>query len=84
MQVDPRNTSKTCSRCGHCERGNGKNQAEFSCKHCGFSANADWNAARNHRLRALAAIKAVQNWTSMTPDSDPGKMSRKATALQCE
>ncbi len=52
VQVDPRNTSKTCSVCGHCERGNRKSQAEFACKHCGFSANADWNAARN--IRALA------------------------------
>ncbi len=83
VQVDPRNTSRTCSVCGHCEQANRKSQAEFLCKHCGFSANADWNAARNHRLRALAASKAVQNWTSMTPDSDPGEMSRKATALQC-
>lgn len=81
VQVDPRNTSRTCSQCGHCEKSNRRSQAEFLCQHCGFSANADWNAARNHRLRALAASKAVQNWTSMTPDSDPGEMSRKATAL---
>ena len=30
VQVDPRNTSKTCSVCGHCERGNRKSQAEFA------------------------------------------------------
>jgi putative transposase len=60
VQVDPRNTSRTCSVCGHCEQANRKSQAEFLCKHCGFSANADWNAARNHRLRALAASKAAR------------------------
>ena len=57
VQVDPRNTSKTCSVCGHCEKANRKSQSEFLCKHCGFSANADWNAARN--IRALAASKAA-------------------------
>lgn len=45
--VDPRNTSRTCSQCGHCEKANRKSQAEFLCQHCGFSLNADFNAARN-------------------------------------
>jgi putative transposase len=52
VQVDPRNTSRACSRCGHCEKANRKTQAEFLCLHCGFSADADWNAALN--IRALA------------------------------
>jgi len=79
VQVDPRNTSKTCSVCGHCERGNRKSQAEFACKHCGFSANADWNAARN--IRALAASKAATELDKVDPRSDLGDLSRKATAL---
>ncbi|NJK43403.1 MAG: transposase, partial [Pleurocapsa sp. SU_196_0] len=45
--VDPRNTSRTCSRCGHCEQGNRKSQAVFQCRACGFVANADLNAAVN-------------------------------------
>jgi putative transposase len=45
--IDPRNTSRTCSQCGHCEKANRKSQSEFVCKHCGFSSNADWNAATN-------------------------------------
>jgi len=79
VQVDPRNTSKTCSVCGHCERGNRKNQAEFVCKHCGFSANADWNAARN--IRALAASKAATELDNVDPRSNLGELSRKAAAL---
>ena len=43
--VDARNTSRTCSACGHCEKGNRKSQAEFVCQHCGFSENADLNAS---------------------------------------
>jgi IS605 OrfB family transposase len=52
VPVDPRDTSRTCSACGHCEKANRKGQAEFECRHCGFSANADWNAARNIRAQA--------------------------------
>lgn len=45
--VDPRNTSRTCSQCGHCEKANRKSQAEFNCVQCGYSTNADFNAAVN-------------------------------------
>ena len=45
--VDPRNTSRTCSICGHCESANRKSQAEFVCQSCGFAAPADYNAAVN-------------------------------------
>lgn len=43
--VDPRYSSRTCSRCGHCEKANRNSQAEFSCKRCGLTMNADYNAA---------------------------------------
>jgi putative transposase len=55
VYVDPRNTSRTCSECGHCEKANRPSQSRFSCKACGFTANADWNAARNIKIRALAS-----------------------------
>ncbi len=45
--VDPRNTSRTCSVCGHCEKANRKSQSAFVCQSCGFAAPADWNAAIN-------------------------------------
>jgi IS605 OrfB family transposase len=51
--VNPRNTSRTCSQCGHCDKGNRKSQAAFVCQHCGYSQNADVNAALN--LSALGA-----------------------------
>ncbi|HYU73700.1 MAG TPA: RNA-guided endonuclease TnpB family protein [Ktedonobacteraceae bacterium] len=43
--VDPRNTSRTCSACGHCAKENRKSQASFVCQSCGYSDNADRNAA---------------------------------------
>jgi len=57
VAVDPRNTSRTCARCGHCEKANRKSQRTFFCKACGHADNADVNAARN--LRALAERNAA-------------------------
>lgn len=45
--VDPRNTSRTCSACGHCAKENRKSQASFCCVQCGMMMNADRNAAIN-------------------------------------
>ncbi len=53
--IDPRNTSRTCSACGHCEKANRKSQSEFVCKVCHHSANADLNAALN--IRSLGIVK---------------------------
>lgn len=50
--VDPRNTSRTCSRCRYCDKANRKSQASFECLQCGFCANADANAAKNIEARA--------------------------------
>jgi IS605 OrfB family transposase len=50
--VDPRNTSRTCQRCGHCAKANRHNQATFLCCSCGYACNADWNAAVNIARRA--------------------------------
>jgi putative transposase len=45
--VDPRNTSRTCSACRHCEKANRKSQDSFLCQRCGLALNADYNAAIN-------------------------------------
>jgi putative transposase len=45
--IDPRNTSRTCHQCGHCEKANRKSQAQFLCTSCGYAASADYNAAIN-------------------------------------
>ena len=40
-------TSLRCSDCGWIDKNSRKSQAEFVCSNCGFSLNADHNAARN-------------------------------------
>lgn len=52
VAVDPRNTSRTCSACNHCEKANRRSQAVFCCVVCGHQAPADVNAAINIRYRA--------------------------------
>jgi putative transposase len=59
VAVDPRNTSRTCSACGHCDKANRKSQSEFACKSCGHTQNADFNAARNIAARALSITPMV-------------------------
>ncbi len=49
--VDPRNTSRTCAACAYIDKRNRRSQAVFSCLHCGHTANADHNAARNLATR---------------------------------
>ncbi|WP_433522377.1 RNA-guided endonuclease InsQ/TnpB family protein [Nocardia pseudovaccinii] len=48
-------TSQTCSRCLHVDSGSRESQARFQCTMCGYSDNADVNAAKN----ILAAGRAV-------------------------
>lgn len=45
--VSPRNTSITCSNCGHINKKNRKSQSLFRCLECDFQNNADDNASRN-------------------------------------
>ena len=53
IEVDPKNTSRRCSSCGHVARENRESQAVFVCKKCGHKDNADHNAALNILARAL-------------------------------
>jgi len=53
--VDPRNTSKTCHRCGHCTPNNRVSQHLFRCQNCGLETNADRNAAHNIAAAGLRA-----------------------------
>lgn len=52
--IDPRNTSRECSQCGHIAKSNRKSQSEFVCQSCGFVCHADWNAACNIASRGAS------------------------------
>jgi putative transposase len=57
--VDPRNSSRECSRCGYTDKANRPNQSAFSCRSCEFSTLADFNAALNLRARGLVNVPNV-------------------------
>jgi putative transposase len=69
VEVDPRGTSKGCSRCGHSEPAN-RNRHRFLCKACGHQLHSDVNAAHNIRLRGILARQVLgqDGQTSCRPE----------------
>ncbi len=59
IQVDPKNTSRTCPGCGHVSADNRKTQALFLCTECGYTANADYVGAINIKARGIEELKAA-------------------------
>jgi putative transposase len=47
QKINPAYTSQRCSACGHVDRKSRESQAGFWCTACGYTCNADVNAARN-------------------------------------
>jgi putative transposase len=68
VEVDPRNSSRECSQCGHTEKLNRPSQSQFQCRRCCYTANADYNAAQNLRSRASVNRPIV----ARLPDSSGG------------
>jgi putative transposase len=56
IKIPPHGTSQECSRCGHTHPDNRETQAEFICQDCGFTANADYNAALVIKKRGIKAL----------------------------
>jgi putative transposase len=57
IKVDPKHTSTTCSCCGYSDKRNRVRQNLFTCVKCGHSENADLNAAKNIKAKALKLIE---------------------------
>ena len=57
--IDPKYTSQTCRKCGNISRSNRKSQSVFKCTACGFTDNADVNAAYNIASRAVREISKI-------------------------
>jgi IS605 OrfB family transposase len=64
ITVDPKNTSRQCSRCEYTDKHNRRSQKVFQCRQCGFSRHADVNAALN--IRSRGASSTVQTRTNST------------------
>jgi IS605 OrfB family transposase len=66
LKINPRNTSRRCSECGHIAKENRKSQSAFLCVKCGHKANADYNAARNIALATKEVME--KGYTEDVPD----------------
>jgi len=53
-------SSQECSRCGHIHKDNRKSQSVFKCVKCGYTANADTNAANIIKKRTLKLEKEAR------------------------
>jgi putative transposase len=71
-------TSQTCSACGHLAPESRKSQAVFRCGACGYTVNADVNAARNiaagRAVTARGALQPLGGATSREPQPAPAGM----------
>ena len=47
IEIDPKNTSRTCPNCSYVDKDNRLTQANFKCLSCGYEDNADLVAAKN-------------------------------------
>lgn len=73
IEVDPRNTSRECSTCGHIDKRNRQSQALFLCIKCGHTENADLNAAKVISKRAikLYRVRSLTRLQSASRSSSP-------------
>jgi transposase len=60
-KINPHHTSQRCSACRHVDAESRESQARFVCTACGFTLNADVNAARNiaagHAVNARGGVR---------------------------
>ncbi|MGZ7209651.1 MAG: RNA-guided endonuclease InsQ/TnpB family protein, partial [Methanobacterium sp.] len=78
--VDPRNTSKTCSKCGM--MGKRKNKS-FKCPSCGHVDNADVNAAFNisKDINSVYQSGAERDVSDGSSDTPKAALNQKAVQL---
>ena len=75
--VDPRNTSKCCSRCGTINSPNGK---RFECSNCGHIDHRDVNAGFNIAKRFFERTSTqVQSACGILVDRELGSVSQEVT-----
>lgn len=84
--VNPAYTSQTCSECGYCDSRNRESQADFECKQCHMSMNADLNAANNILKRGLDHLIGLDEAEHAETESavQPAYRGKNASTMTCE
>ena len=79
MAVPAKDTSRTCSSCSYTDPANRPSQAVFNCQKCGFTTNADVNAAENIRRQGLTLARAENSSTEL-----PGRAAGRPKGQQAQ
>ena len=84
--VNPTYTSQTCSECGYCDSRNRESQADFECKQCHMSMNADLNAANNILKRGLDHLIGLDEAEHAETESavQPAYRGKNASTMTCK
>lgn len=84
--VNPAYTSQTCSECGYCDSRNRESQADFECKQCHMSMNADLNAANNILKRGLDHLIGLDEAEHAETESavQPAYRGKNASTMTCK
>ena len=64
-ELNPAFSSQRCFKCGSISKNNRKSQSDFSCKNCGYTTNADLNAADNllnYQKWSLEQTTLISSW----------------------
>ena len=70
VEVSPRDSFRTCSKCGNISDGSRKSQARFECTGCGWHGNAEANASAVLAFRAY--LQQVDSAAVLGPPSEGG------------
>ena len=64
-ELNPAYSSQRCFKCGHISKNNRKSQSDFNCENCGYTTNADLNAADNlldYQQWSLEQTTLISSW----------------------
>jgi putative transposase len=82
--VNPRNTSRTCSCCGFTDEDNRKGET-FACLACGYTEDADVNAAKNILAAGHAVLAGLKPGEADVEDAvQSGRPMKRQPALESD
>jgi len=80
VEVNPSYTSQKCSSCKHISPRSRKSQAKFCCISCGYTENADINAARNILAAGHAVLACGEDALAPSVKQEPLNMGDLVSA----
>jgi len=80
IEVNPSYTSQKCSSCKNIDKNNRKTQSKFCCISCGYTENADINAAKNILAAGHAVLACGEDALAISMKQEPLNMGDLVSA----